>query len=333
MGRLSIHLCRQNNYVLKLTGHEHLMHTKYTLSSVLCVMFSTCLLWCGPAYPAQSLPTGNGGLLERYHEIEAELMSGEFGIPIYLESLAEQHSLRGDVYGIIRHPFETVRDMLVVPATWCDIAPLHLNIKACIWRQLKNRYLLTFFTGRKWYQPPEDAYQLDLEYRVIAQQPNYLRISLTADNGPMSTQDYRIELEAMPADERGTILHFSYAYRYGFSGWMAMKAYFATLGRGKVGFTMVNTDGQGNPVYVGSIRGMIERNVVRYYRAIQAYLDTHEFPQHERFTQRISQWYDLTDLHRKQLYEMNKEEYLECKRREHENQLILQRELTGSIGK
>ena len=309
------------------------MYTKYTLSFVLCVVFSTCLLWCGPAYPAQPLPTGNGGLLERYHEIEAELMSGDFGIPIYLESLVEQHSLRGGVYGIIRHPFETVRDMLVVPATWCDIAPLHLNIKACIWRQLKNRYLLTFFTGRKWYQPPEDAYQLDLKYRVIAQQPNYLRISLTADNGPMSTRDYRIELEAAPADERGTILHFSYAYGYSLSGWMAMKAYFATLGRGKVGFTIVNTDGQGNPVYVGGLRGMIERNVVLYYHAIQAYLDTLEFPQDDRFTQRISQWYDLTDLHRKQLYEMSKEEYLECKRREHENQLRLQREITGSIGK
>ena len=55
---------------------------------------------------------------------------------------------------------------------------------------------------------------------------------------------------------------------------LAEKAYFATLGRGKVGFTVTGTDQNGKALYIGGPRGAIERNAVRYYFAIQT---VHEF--------------------------------------------------------
>jgi len=134
----------------------------------------------------------------------------------------------------------------------------------------------------------------------------------------------------MPPGGDRALIHFRYAYSYSLLARMAMKGYFATLGHGKIGFGVFNTDNQGNPVYVGGTRGAIERNAVRYYFAIKTYMDTLEFPQERRFKKRISQWYDLADQHQKQLFEMSKEEYLNYKKRERGNQLMPRHQLSQS---
>ncbi|MBP1752878.1 MAG: hypothetical protein H6Q57_1714, partial [Geobacteraceae bacterium] len=82
----------------------------------------------------------------------------------------------------------------------------------------------------------------------------------------------------------------------------------------------------GEPVYVSGVRGSVERNAVRYYLAIQTYMDTLSIPWNQRFEKRISRWFDLTARFPRQLYEMDKGEYLATKRREHNNQLMLQKE-------
>ncbi len=304
------------------------MYIRRIMQLIVCVTLSTGLFLFGPVCPVQPFSATAEDLLETYREIEAILKGAEFALPMHLESLEERNALRGDVYGVIKTPFKTLRDTLEVPANWCDIVLLHHNIKACTSRQARDKCLLTFFSGRKFYQTPEEAYPLTFEYQVMVQSPEQVRVLLTADEGPMDTKDYRIELEAVPLGKGKTFAHLSYAYRYGAIGRMAIKTYFATLGRGKVGFTVIGTDGEGRSDYVGGTRGMIERNVVRYYYAMQAYLNSLKFPEHQRFNERISQWYDLTDQHRRQLSEMKKEKYLEGKRREHENQLLLQRELS-----
>jgi len=63
---------------------------------------------------------------------------------------------------------------------------------------------------------------------------------------------------------------------------------------------------------------------VRYQLAIQAYLDTLEAPESERFEQRIARWFTLTERHKRQLYELERHEYLQNKRREYSDQLRLQ---------
>ena len=244
-------------------------------------------------------------------------------MPLYCESIEGVDSLRGDVYGIIEQPFVVVKGVLLGPRNWCDIASLHFNIKACTCRDSENGALLTLYTGRKFYQPLEDTYKMDYEYQSLAHQPEYLMVSLKADEGPLNTKDYRIELEAVPIEGK-TLIHFSYAYTYGALASMAMKAYFKSLARKKVGFSVIDVDGEGNAVYVGGTRSAIERNSVRYYLALQAYMNTIQFPEEVRFQRRLSQWYDLTDRHRRQLFEMPKGEYLTNKKKEHEALLLVQ---------
>jgi len=260
----------------------------------------------------------------KYHEVEAQLMKNNFGIPLNIESIKENNTMYGDVYGIIDHPFDNVRRTLGVSANWCDIMSLHLNIKACTYRKLNHRYLLTLYCGRKFYQPPEDTYQIPYEYRITSQQRGYIQVLLTADKGPLNTKNHQIKVEAIPLDKHRTFIHLSYGYSYGNLLSMAMKSYFATFGHGKIGFSMESTDEQNNPVYVDGIRGVIERNSVRYYLAIQSYMDTLKFPPEKRFEKRIGKWYDLTDQFKKQLFEMKKEEYCNYKKQERLNQLTLQ---------
>jgi hypothetical protein len=90
---------------------------------------------------------------------------------------------------------------------------------------------------------------------------------------------------------------------------------------------VTGTDRKGNPVYIGGPRGAIERNAVRYYLAIQSFMNTLRYPEEKRFSMRIREWYDLTTLYRRQLYELDKKDYLTFKTKEHKNQVLLQRRI------
>jgi len=108
-----------------------------------------------------------------------------------------------------------------------------------------------------------------------------------------------------------------------------MGTYFLTLGSGKIGFSIVGENDSGEPVYVEGKRGVIERNVVRYYFAIQSYLDTLDVPPEQRFQARLVRWFELTEQHARQLHELDKEKYLEYKRHERKDQLRLQAEIAN----
>ncbi len=69
-----------------------------------------------------------------------------------------------------------------------------------------------------------------------------------------------------------SFLHFSYAYDEGFLTRNALKAYLATFGRGKVGFTVLGTQPDGAPYFIGGTRGLMERNAMRYFLAVEACL-------------------------------------------------------------
>ena len=167
------------------------------------------------------------------------------------------------------------------------------------------------------------------QYHNVFQRQGHLDINLRADAGPYGTKDHRMRFEALPLDGSRTFVHVSYAYSDSVALRLAAKVYFATFGRDKVGFTVAGTDSNGNPVYIGGPRGSIERNAVRYYLAIQSFMNTLRYPEGSRFSMRVSEWYDLTTRYRVQLFELDKEDYLTFKTNEHKNQVILQR----SIGK
>jgi hypothetical protein len=257
----------------------------------------------------------------------AKLERNSFGLPLFLESFEQGDRVNVDVYGIFDYPFSSVVNVLKVPANWCDIVSLHPNVKACTYRELRGEWLLNFYLGRKFYQPPEDTRQVIYRYRKVNQQQGYLDITLTADEGPFGTKDHRMRFEALRIDGSRTFVHVSYAYSDSAALRLAAKAYFATLGRSKVGFTATGTDRNGKPVYIGGPRGSIERNAVRYYLAIQSFINTLHYPEKSRFSMRINEWYDLTTRYRKQLFDLDKKDFLTFETKEHKNQVTLQRSI------
>ncbi|MBZ0155280.1 MAG: hypothetical protein K8I29_03585 [Alphaproteobacteria bacterium] len=291
------------------------------------LLFQSVLLFTGVfcAGGARALEiSGSSVLIDKYQQIKDILQNSSLGVPLFIESHEETDALQVDIYGTVDYPFERIRETFPVLAHWCDIVPLHLNIKACTFKKQNDLWLITLYSGRKYYQSPEDAQEVQFRFRVAAQQPEYLALSLIAEEGPLHTRDHRIEFDAIPLEGGKSFLHLRYAYR--FDSWTrtAMKTYFSTIGRGKVGFTVTGRDDKGNPVYVGGVKGAIERNAVRYYFAIQAYMDSLSAPPGERFEARINRWYDLTDRFPQQLFELEKGEYLTAKRKERKNQLMLQ---------
>jgi hypothetical protein len=283
------------------------------------------LLSAGSASAAEKPRKGADLLLDTYHKNMARLETSSFGLPLFLESVERDDRVHVDVYGIFDYPFSSVADVLKVPANWCDIVSLHLNVKSCTCREQSGAWLLTFYIGRKGYQPPEDARQVIYRYRSVVQQQGYLDIIFSANEGPFGTKDHMMRFESMPLDGGRTFVHVSYTYSDSAALRLAAKVYFATLGRSKVGFTVTGTDKNGKPVYIGGPRGSIERNAVRYYFAIQSFMDSLRYPEENRFSMRTSEWYDLTSRYRKQLFELDKKDYLTFKTKEHTNQVTLQR--------
>ena len=265
-------------------------------------------------------------LADKYQQVKEKLDENAYGVPIVIESIIEEESQRGDVYGIIHHPFNKVKPAFSHAKDWCDIAPLHLNIKACTYQKLNGDYLLTLYSGRKFFEEPEDTYQLVYRYHLDNMKENYINATLIAEQGPLGTSGYNISAEAIPLSGNKTFIHFSYTYKQGFWTHFAMETYLATIGRNKVGFTVVDTDINNKPIYVGGMRGVIERNAMRYYFAIQAYLDTIDEEPGKIFDARLNRWFDLTEQHHRQLYEMEKKDYLEYKNKERVEQIRLQRE-------
>lgn len=282
------------------------------------------------AMAAEPVAVSGMALLDEYAVRRNRLEHNQFGIPLDLESQEGSGSFLVDVYGIFDYPYDSVRDVLQKPNNWCDINLLLINVKACTSLEAHDRWLLTVYSGRKYYQLPDDAYKLDLNFRIVSLHQEYFDIELAGKKGPLGTSNHLLRFEAAPLDNDRTFIHFRYNYSFGVLARAAMASYYATIGRSKKGFSVTATDRTGNPVYVNGARGSLERAAVRSYFAIQTYLDALQIPSNQRFEERISRWYDLTARFPRQLYEMDKGEYLATKRREHANQRTLQRGLESN---
>ncbi len=254
----------------------------------------------------------------RHAALREKLANNQFGRPLALESVQTSGDLKGDVYAVVEHPFASLQRSLQSPSNWCDILILHLNVKRC--KVEGGGTMLSVNVGRKFDQSLEDAYRLDFAYKVTSTNPEYLQLQLTAEEGPLSTHNYRIVVEAVGVDARRSLLHMSYAYGYGMAARLAMQAYLSTVGRDKVGFTVLDHKPEGKVVYQGGVLGLLERNTMRYYLAIDAYLSAHALPASEQVERRIREWYASTERYARQLHEMEQSEYLEMKRKEIQRQ-------------
>ena len=303
---------------------------RFIIQTLLAVILSAAtIFWQHFALAAEPVSTNGQALQAKYSTLIPRLAKNQFGIPLYLESTEESNSLHVDIYGIFAFPFAQVRDALKKPDNWCVINILLCYIMAATFSKASSHWLLTLYSGRKYYQLPQNAFKLDLNFHIAAAQEEYLNIELSGENGPLGTRDHRIKFEATPLEKDRPFIHFRYDYSFGILARAAMASYYKTIGHDKKGFSVSATDKKGDPVYINGARGSLERTAIRSYFAIQAYMEALDIPDNQQFEKRLNHWYDLTSQFPQQLYEMDKGDYLANKRREHHNQLILQEKLAN----
>jgi hypothetical protein len=212
----------------------------------------------------------------------------------------------GEVYAVLEHPFANVAAALSDPAQWCEILILHLNTKYCRPGEDRGATLLEVRVGKKTPQSLSSATRLAFRWGAPLSSADYFAVQLDAADGPYDTRDYRLLAEAVPLPGKRTFLHMGYALSYGGASDLAMQIYLGTVGRDKVGFTR----------NVGGMRGVVERNTMRYYLAIDAYLDSLSAPAGQQVDQRLHAWFDATEKYPRQLREVERDAYLRMKREE-----------------
>lgn len=288
------------------------MHTVITRSLAKAWLFLALLGWLSPYAVADSGAGDAAQLKAHYASLTHELRNSPFNRPLLIDSKEESDSATGKVYAVVNYPYAKVNKALKDPANWCDIMILHQNTKYCKASGNINDAELKMLIGKKVSQELDEAHKMDLNYRLIKSDANSLAVQLDADQGPMGTKNYKVVLEAVPINSKQTFLHFTYSYAYGLAGSVAIRAYLASAGRNKVGFSP-NEDGSG---YIGGVRGMVERNTMRYYLAIDSYLGALSAPPEKRPIKRLQDWYAATDRYPRQLREITRNAYLSMKREE-----------------
>lgn len=279
-----------------------------------------CLLLIGAADITRAAAPGpdpGATLRERYAALQGALQSNQFGQPLALDSIATRDRLQGDIYAIVDYPLGMVSAGLANPEHWCDVMLLHINIKYCQAMAGLSGTVLRVNIGGKGQEDLADSGRIEFKFSVAAATPDYFEAVLDAKDGPLGTSDYHIRLETVALPKARTFLHLTYSYAISFGGRMAMKTYLGTVGRNKVGFTLTGTQVDGQADYIGGVRGIVERNTMRYYLAIDSFLGATDPVPAARLEHRLQNWFTAVERYPRQLHEMDRTEYLEMKRAEH----------------
>ena len=256
-------------------------------------------------------------LRDRYVALSEQLEQSPLQPGLYLESVESSRASEGDVYAIVDYSFASVSDSLASPANWCEALILHINVKYCHAVQRGERTVLSVAIGKKIDQPLSETYRVEFAYSVTSLGEDYMKVDLDARKGPLGTRNYRIELESTALDGERAFLHIRYSYTYGFMARFAMRVYLATSGHGKVGFTMISSGNSTPPHFIGGVRGALERNIMRYYLAIDAYLGALAAPAPQQFEESLERWFMATERYAVQLHEVDHDAYVTMKRREY----------------
>ena len=275
-------------------------------------------------------------LLQDYQQVSDQPQKTP--LPFIVVTSEQENRLNTQIYSVVEQPLDRVAQAFTNLSNWCEFLPLHLNVKTCLYQQpdgqtdnqTGDQSLLTLYLGRKFYQPPEAAYQITYQYQVDNKDQTGFKVSLQAAEGPLDTENYQMIIEAEKLNNK-TLVRVSMAYSSSMLSRVATETYLLTLGRGKIGFSLTGTDAAGEPVFSDGINAIIERNAMRYYLAMKAYIDTQSLPENQRFEARITAWFDLTEQFARQLHELERTEYLDAKHRERKNQLQLQKFMDTKI--
>jgi hypothetical protein len=100
---------------------------------------------------------------------------------------------------------------------------------------------------------------------------------------------------------------------------LGTQAYLATFGRDKVGFTVTSKTPDGQPEYIRGLRGLVERNAMRYFLTLDAYLSA---PAQDQAERRQRHWFAAAEQYPRQLHEVDLETYLALKREDRQREGI-----------
>ncbi len=270
--------------------------------------------------PTLADPARAQALLSKYQSLEDRLRQNPFNRPLVLDSQETPNRVTGEIHAVIEHPFAAVSRGLNSPDHWCDVMSLHINTKYCRAVEAPGGTTLKVNIGKKTPESLEAAPRMAFTYKVTAITPAYLAVQLGAKTGPLGTSDYRIDLEVIPLPNAKSFLHLTYSYSMNFAARLAMQTYLATVGNGKVGFTVLPKTGDTPQQFVGGARALVERNTMRYYLAIDSFLAAASEAPAQQLETRLQSWFTAVERYPRQLHELDRGEYLAMKRDEYQRQ-------------
>ncbi|MBG9390225.1 hypothetical protein [Caenimonas aquaedulcis] len=268
-------------------------------------------LWLAPA--AHAAPLGSVGLAKARQAFAPELAANAFGEPLLVRSVEGPHQVAGHAYAVLDLPFAQVSQLLADRAQWCAMLMLHLNNKYCREGGPGGVPHIELYVGRKSEQPVRSATRLNFAWVTAVARADYAVAELAAPDGPYDTRDYALVVEAIPGEGGRTFLHMGYSFSYGGASHLAMHFYLATVGRDKVGFSVERESPGAEPRPVGGMRGVAERNVMRYLLALRC----HAVAPASALEDRLACWFDATERYARQLHEVERADYVAMKRAEY----------------
>ncbi|MDJ0958679.1 MAG: hypothetical protein QNI91_17565 [Arenicellales bacterium] len=280
------------------------------------------LLLLGITIPVTAKPKDTENILEVYALAKPILDNPTTDKPFYLHAEVVKRRQMGEAALYFEQPFKEISSSLSKLGNWCEVLLLHLNTKACTHSRRKRDKTLTIYLGRKFYQDPDDAFVMTYNFET-EKKKDYFSALITAEDGPLGTSDYRIHFEVALINGR-TFGRIQVSQKHSWLSSKAAKLYVATKGRKKQGISIVDYDEKGKPIYSSGEQAIAERNLLRYYFAITAYVYSQNGTRSDRFKDSLDYWYDQTEQY-EQLYEVDRSQYMKDKYKEYKNQLGLQR--------
>ncbi len=296
------------------------MNMRFWSNSLSCIRHLLLMCAAGVACTVMAQSDPATALRAKYAVLGEQLRRNQFKRPLVLDSTEAQSRIKGDIFGVVDYPFELVNAALNNPDHWCDVMILHLNTKYCHAAMGPTGTTLKINIGKKTPEDLANVARVEFIYSAAATSPEYLDIVLSAKDGPLGTSDYRIHLEAAALSSNKTFLHLTYGYTVNFGARLALQTYLGTIGSDKVGFTVTGKRADGEPDYIGGVRGLVERNTMRYYLAIDAFLASARTAPEAQLEQRLQNWFTATEQYSRQLHEVDRPAYLEMKRAEYSRQ-------------
>jgi hypothetical protein len=258
-----------------------------------------------PAAPA----AGEPDLQQRLPVLLALGPATPFHRPLVLDSRVAGGDASATLEAVLDVPFADVRAALADARRSCGTLILHIDVKGCTAGPGATVHLAVV---RRYDLPAEQATPFDFDYQVNRDAADGFSVLLHAERGPYGTSGYHMRFEAVPAGAARTAVRLSYGFHQSAATGWALGFYFGTFGRGKVGFSQ-EADGRGGTQSVAGVRGLLERNLMRYFLAVEAASAIPDAATPADYERRLRQWHGLAERYPRQLHDVTLDGYLALK--------------------